>query len=109
MRSLFLKFLLVVLVVTTLPIATCYASDFIIKYYISAMKTPADRDTVVSFIKKFNGVNKVETVLYRHWLYIYLDDDVLEDERFKIRVPLAKLGYPVDRWDVQLEKPNGQD
>ncbi len=109
MRSLFLQWLLAALLVTAFIVTNCYGSDFIIKYYISAMKTPADRDTVVSFIKKFNGVNKVETVLYRHWLYIYLDDDVLEDERFKIRVPLAKLGYPVDRWDVQLEKPNGQD
>ena len=109
MRTLLLKILLCCLLMTAVPTGWSYASDFIIKYYIYSMKTPADRDKIVSFIKQFDGVNKVETVLERHWVYIYLDDDILEDERFTIRVPLEKIGYPVDRWEVQLEKPNGQD
>jgi copper chaperone CopZ len=96
------------LIAILLPQAT-YASDFIIKYYIYSMKTEGDLDKVVRFIKGFDGVNKVETVLERHWVYIYLEDEILEDERFDIRLPLAKLGYPVDRWEVQLEKPDGQD
>lgn len=109
MRSILTKLLICCLLITTLSAGWSHASDFIIKYYIYSMKTPADRDKIISFIKGFDGVNKVESVLDRHWLYIYLDDDILEDERFSIRVPLAKLGYPVDRWEVQLEKPNGQE
>ena len=86
------------------------ASDFIIKYYIFSMKSEEDQRKIVDFISQFEGISEVETVLDRHWVYVYMDDDVLEDERFTIRVPLAKnLGYPVDRWEVQLEKPDGQD
>ena len=85
------------------------ASDFIIKYYIFSMVTEQDQAKVVDFIKSHPGVQKVETILDRHWLYLYLDDDIQEDERFKIRVPLAKMGYPVDRWEVLLEKPDSHD
>ena len=85
------------------------AADFIIKYYIYDMKTPQDRDKVVGFIKKFEGVEKVETKLDRHWVYLYLEDDIMEDERFLIRIPLGEMGYPVARWEVQLEKPDSHE
>ncbi len=51
----------------------------------------------------------METVLDRHWVYIYLEDEILEDERFDIRVPLRDMGYPVTRWEVLLEKPDSHD
>jgi len=86
-----------------------FAADFIVKYYIYSMKTPQDREKVVKFITSFEGVTKVETKLDRHWVYIYLEDDIMEDERMKIRLPLRKLGYPVNRWEVQLEKPDSHD
>ncbi len=86
-----------------------FGADFIIKYYIFSMKTPEDQEKVVNFIKGFEGVQKVETRLDRGWVYVYLEDDVMQDERFKIRIPLAELGYPVERWEVQLEKPNSHD
>ncbi len=86
-----------------------FASDFIIKYYIFSMKTPQDREKVVGFIKGFEGVMKVETKLDRHWVYLYLEDDIMEEERSKIRLPLGKLGYPVERWEVQLEKPDSHE
>jgi len=88
---------------------TGFASDFIIKYYIYSMKTPQDREKVVGFIKSFEGVTKVETKLDRHWVYVYLEDEIMQEERLKIRLPLEKLGYPVDRWEVQLEKPESHE
>ncbi len=93
-----------------IPASRTLASDFIIKYYIFSMQTEEDERKIVDFIRSFDGINEVETVLDRHWVYVSLEDEILEDERFTIRVPLAKnLGYPVDRWEVQLEKPDGQD
>ncbi len=100
--------LLFALLISLIPTAVV-ASDFIIKYYIFSMVTEQDQNKVVDFIRSHKGVQKVETILDRHWLYLYLDDDIQEDERFKIRVPLAELGYPVDRWEVLLEKPDGHD
>jgi len=104
-----IKLLVCLLFLTLLWPQVTFGADFIIKYYIYTMKTPKDRDKVVSFISGFEGVQKVETRLDRHWVYVYLEDDVMQDERFKIRVPLGKLGYPVERWEVQLEKPNSHD
>ena len=87
----------------------CIAADFIIKYYIFSMETEEDQTKIVDFITSHEGVQKVETVLDRHWLYIYLEDEIMDDERFDIRVPLRNMGYPVDRWEVQLEKPESHD
>ncbi len=81
-----------------------HAADVIMKYYIFSMKTVEDERKVVQFIKDFPGVNKVETVLDRHWVMVYLDDEILEDERFELRVALKEKGYPIDRWDILLEK-----
>jgi hypothetical protein len=89
--------------------STAFAADFIIKYYIFPMDTEQDRSTIVDFIYSHEGVQKVETVLDRHWVYIYLEDDVLDDERFDLRVPLRDMGYPVNRWEVLLEKPDSHD
>jgi len=89
--------------------ATVSAADFIIKYYIFSMESQQDRDTIVNFISAHEGVQKVETVLDRHWVYLYLEDDILDDERFDLRVPLRDMGYPVDRWEVLLEKPDSHD
>jgi hypothetical protein len=81
-----------------------HAADVIMKYYIFSMKTVEDERKVVQFIKDFPGVSKVETVLDRHWVMVYLDDEILEDERFELRVLLKEKGYPIDRWDILLEK-----
>jgi hypothetical protein len=86
-----------------------FAADFVIKYYIFTMNTQQDRNTVVDFIASHEGVQKVETVLDRHWVYLYLEDDILDDERFDLRVPLRDMGYPVNRWEVLLEKPDSHD
>ncbi len=113
--ALFIRHLLIPLLLfcpaTILPplAGQVLASDTIIKYYIFSMKTPADRDKVVSIISKFEGVNEVDTRLERHWVYVYFDDDLLQDERFEVRKLLKKQGYPVDRWEMQLEKPDSQE
>ena len=74
------------------------------------MDSADDEKKVVDFIKKHKGVNKVETVLDRHWVYVYYEDDVLNDERYQLRLRLGdELGYPVERWDVQWEHTEGQD
>ncbi len=86
-----------------------FASDFVIKYYIMSMETEQDRTRVVDFIRSHKGVQRVETRLDRHWVYVYLEDDIMDDERFAIRVPLRELGFPVDRWEVLLEKPDSHD
>ena len=91
-----------------LPVAAL-ASDTIIKYYIFAMKTPEDRDKVTAIISSFDGVNEVDVRLDRHWVYVYFDDELLQDERFEVRKKLKKQGYPVDRWEMQLEKPDSQE
>jgi hypothetical protein len=88
---------------------TTFAADFVIKYYIFSMATEQNRKTIVDFISGQEGVQKVETVLDRHWVYIYLEDEILEDERFDIRVPLRDMGHPVNRWEVLLEKPDSHD
>ncbi len=88
---------------------TPFAADFVIKYYIFSMATEQDRQKIVDFVSDHEGVEKVETVLDRHWVYIYLEDEILEDERFDIRVPLRDMGYPVNRWEVLLEKPDSHD
>ena len=88
---------------------TGFAADFIIKYYIYSMETEQDRNKVVEFISSHEGIQKVETRLDRHWVYLYLEDDIMDDERFEIRVPLRDMGYPVDRWEVLLEKPDSHD
>lgn len=88
---------------------TAFAADFVIKYYIFSMATEQDRQKIVAFVSGQEGVEKVETILDRHWVYIYLEDEILEDERFDIRVPLRDMGYPVNRWEVLLEKPDSHD
>lgn len=86
------------------------SADIIIKYYIFSMKSVEDEKKVVDFIKEHKGVSKVETVLDRHWVYVHYEDDVLNDERYQLRLRLGdQLGYPVVRWDVQWEHTEGQD
>ncbi len=100
---------LVILFLSFAAATVATASDYIVKYYVFNMQTPQDLEKIKKFINSHPGVTKVESVLDRHWLYISMDDEILEDERFAIRVPLKKLGYPVERWDVMLEHPDGQD
>ena len=89
--------------------------NYIIIYIIQSLKWALksnmkdERNTIVDFISSHEGIQKVETVLDRHWVYIYLEDDILEDERFDLRVPLRDMGFPVDRWEVLLEKPDSHD
>lgn len=84
------------------PVAEC--ADIIIKYYIFTMESAEDEKKVVDYIKKHHGVTKVETVLDRHWVYVHYEDEILNDERYQLRLPLGnELGYPVDRWDIQWE------
>jgi hypothetical protein len=86
------------------------SADIIIKYYIFSMKSAEDEKKVVNFIKEHDGVSKVETVLDRHWVYVHYEDDVLNDERYQLRLRLGdELGYPVERWDVQWEHTEGHE
>jgi len=63
----------------------------------------------VAFIKAHKGVTQVETVLDRHWIYVHYEDDILNDERYQLRLPLGdELGYPVQRWEIQWEYTEGQ-
>lgn len=55
----------------------------------------------MAFIKAHKGVTQVETVLDRHWIYVHYEDDILNDERYQLRLPLGdELGYPVKRWEI---------
>lgn len=86
------------------------SADIIIKYYIFSMESAEDEKKVVDFIKKHDGVTKVETVLDRHWVYVSFEDEVLNDERYQLRLRLGdELGYPVERWDVQWEHTEGHE
>jgi len=86
------------------------SADIIIKYYIFSMESAADEKKVVDFIKKHDGVTNVETVLDRHWVYVSFEDEVLNDERYQLRLRLGdELGYPVERWDVQWEHTEGHE
>jgi len=85
-------------------------ADIIIKYYIYSMENTEDEKKVVDYIDKHAGVTKIETVLDRHWIYIHYEDEILNDERYQLRLPLGEeLGYPVDRWEIQWEHTEGQD
>ncbi len=97
------------LLIQILPVTPVLASDSIIKYYIFSMVTPEDEKKVVSVISGFEGVTEVDTRLDRHWVYVYFDDDFLQDERFEVRKALKKIGFHVDRWETQLEKPDSQE
>ncbi len=112
MQCLTRKFLLIFCFLSSpffLPQAAVSA-DIIIKYYIFSMESAEDEKKVVDFIRKHKGVSKVETILDRHWVYVHYEDDVLNDERYQLRLRLGdELGYPVERWDVQWEHTEGQD
>lgn len=96
--------------ISLLPQRYAEAADIIVKYYIFSMQSEADEKKVVDYIMQHDGVSKVETVLDRHWVYVHYEDDVLNDERYQLRLQLGKeLGYPVDRWDRQWEHTEGQD
>ena len=93
----------------SLPLSA-FGADIIIKYYIFSMESLEDEKKVVDYIKKHPGVTKTETVLDRHWIYVYYEDEILNDERYQLRLPLGdELGYPVDRWEIQWEHTEGQD
>jgi hypothetical protein len=93
-----------------LPQTSAHAADIIVKYYIFSMESEADEKKVVDYIMKREGVSKVETILDRHWVYVYYEDEVLNDERFQLRLKLGKdLGFEVERWEIQWEHTEGQD
>jgi len=93
-----------------LPQKSARGADIIIKYYIFSMKSTEDEKKVVEYIKGHNGVQKVETILDRHWVYVHYEDEILNDERYQLRLPLGdELGYPVERWEIQWEHTEGHD
>lgn len=103
-------FLILCLLSPLFPQHSAEAADIIVKYYIFSMESEADEKKVVDYIAQHDGVSKVETVLDRHWVYVHYEDDVLNDERYQLRLQLGKeLGYPVDRWDIQWEHTEGQE
>ena len=86
------------------------AADIIVKYYIFSMESLEDEKKVVDYITQRDGVSKVETVLDRHWVYVHYEDDILNDERYQLRLKLGKdLGYEVERWEILWEHTEGQD
>ena len=93
-----------------LPQRTTTAADIIVKYYIFSMESLEDEKKVVDYIMERDGVSKVETVLDRHWVYVHYEDDILNDERYQLRLKLGKdLGYEVERWEILWEHTEGQD
>lgn len=92
------------------PQSTAEAADIIVKYYIFSMISGEDEKNVVDYIMKRDGVTNVETVLDRHWVYVSYEDEILDDERYQLRLKLGKeLGYPVERWEILWEHTEGQD
>ena len=74
------------------------------------MESVDDEKKVVDCIKAREGVSKVEIILDRHWVYVHYNSEVLNDERYQLRLPLGtECGYPVERWDVQWEHTEGQE
>lgn len=105
-----LSFLLFLLFFSPLLPQPAKGADTIVKYYIFSMESPDDEKKVVEYIKGHDGVTKVETVLDRHWVYVHYEDDVLNDERYQLRLKLGReLGFPVDRWEIQWEHTEGQE
>jgi hypothetical protein len=108
---LFVAFLLtLVLFFPLLPQTSAEAADTIVKYYIFSMDSQEDEKKVVDYIMQHDGVSKVETVLDRHWVYVYYEDEVLNDERYQLRLKLGNdLGYKVERWEILWEHTEGHD
>ena len=74
------------------------------------MESQEDEKKVVDYIMQRDGVSKVETVLDRHWVYVHYEDDILNDERYQLRLKLGKdLGYKVERWEILWEHTEGQE
>ncbi len=107
----FISFFLVLFLFSPLlPQKSATAADIIVKYYIFSMESPEDEKKVVDYIMARDGVSKVETVLDRHWVYVHYEDDILNDERYQLRLKLGKdLGYEVERWEILWEHTEGQD
>ena len=103
-------FLVLFLFSPLLPQSSATAADTIVKYYIFSMESREDEKKVVDYIMQRDGVTKVETVLDRHWVYVHYEDDILNDERYQLRLKLGKdLGYEVERWEILWEHTEGQD
>jgi hypothetical protein len=107
----FISFFLVLFLFSPLlPQRSATAADIIVKYYIFSMESQEDEKKVVDYIMQRDGVSKVETVLDRHWVYVHYEDDILNDERYQLRLKLGKdLGYEVERWEILWEHTEGQD
>jgi hypothetical protein len=107
----FISFFLVLFFFSPLlPQRSATAADIIVKYYIFSMESQEDEKKVVDYIMQRDGVSKVETVLDRHWVYVHYEDDILNDERYQLRLKLGKdLGYEVERWEILWEHTEGQD
>lgn len=92
------------------PQSSAQAADIIVKYYIFSMESKEDEKNVVDYIMNREGVTKVETVLDRHWVYVSYEDEILDDERYQLRLKLGReLGYAVERWEILWEHTEGQD
>ncbi len=103
-------FLVLFLFSPLLPQSSATAADIIVKYYIFSMESQEDEEKVVEYIMQRDGVSKVETVLDRHWVYVHYEDEILNDERYQLRLKLGKdLGYEVERWEILWEHTEGQD
>ena len=103
-------FLTLLLFSPVLPQTPAEAADIIVKYYIFSMDSPEDEKKVVDYIMQRDGVTKVETVLDRNWVYVSYEDDILNDERFQLRLKLGTdLGYKVDRWEILWEHTEGHE
>ncbi len=110
LRFISVVFLGLLLLSPLLPQTSAEAADIIVKYYIFSMESKDDEKKVVDYIMQRDGVTLVETVLDRHWVYVSYEDEVLNDERYQLRLKLGTdLGYKVERWEILWEHTEGQD
>ncbi len=83
------------------------AFDAKYKYTIPTMKTQADADKVIAFIKTLPGIVEVDAYLDKNTVIVFFDDEELDDEKMQLRIPMKKdVGYPVTKYDILYEDPN---
>lgn len=80
------------------------AKDAEYKYIIPSMKSQADFDKVTAFIKGLAGVKEVTVIPGQHAVVVFFDNDVLDNEKFQLRIPLKnQVGYPVEDVIIMFE------
>jgi len=82
------------------------AFDTKYKYTIPTMETQEDIEKVKAFINTLPGIVEITIMEENHVVIVFFDDEELDDEKFQLRIPLYKLGYKVEEYDILYEGPN---